>query len=156
MSNVHSATDEARALRLIVEGTAGETGTGFFRALVKNLAAALGTSGAWVTEYFPKEQKLRALAMWLKGDFVEHYEYAITDTVVGGEEGLQRVEVSTIKRAHVVAHDVLVGLKWIHGCTNLMPWLPAMAMARLMSGPSRRANSSAASAKKVSKPAGEV
>lgn len=68
-------------MRLIVEGTAGETGTGFFRALVKNLAAALGTSGAWVTEYFAKEQKLRALAMWLKGDFVEHYEYAIADTV---------------------------------------------------------------------------
>jgi hypothetical protein len=52
------------ALRLVVEGTASETGAEFFRMLVKNLAAALGTAGAWVTEYLPKEKKLRALAMW--------------------------------------------------------------------------------------------
>jgi PAS domain S-box-containing protein len=73
-------TDE-NALRLVVEGTAGETGTEFFRSLVKNLAAVLGTSTAWVTEYLPKEQKLRALAMWANGDFVQHYEYHLADTV---------------------------------------------------------------------------
>jgi formate hydrogenlyase transcriptional activator len=71
--------DEA-VLRLAVEGTASETGAGFFRALVKNLAAVLGTQGAWVTEYLPAEQKLRALAMWMKGDFVENFEYRLPGT----------------------------------------------------------------------------
>lgn len=67
-------------LRLIVEGTVAETGQEFFRALVRNLACALGTSGAWVTEYLPKERRLRALAMWLQGEFIEGYEYCIDGT----------------------------------------------------------------------------
>ena len=33
-------------LRILVDGTAAETGTGFFRALVQNLSRALGTCGA--------------------------------------------------------------------------------------------------------------
>ncbi len=68
------------ALRLVVAGTAAETGTDFFRGLVRNLAQALGTLGAWVTEYLPEQRRLRALAMWLKGGFVEHYEYPIAGT----------------------------------------------------------------------------
>ena len=71
---------EAEILRLVVDGAASETGTEFFRALVKNLATALGTAGAWVTEYLPEEQKLRALAMWLNGEHVEHYEYCLMGT----------------------------------------------------------------------------
>jgi PAS domain S-box-containing protein len=67
-------------LRLVVEGTACETGREFFRALVRNLATALDTSSAWVTEYVRQEQKLRALAMWHQGAFVEHYEYCLKDT----------------------------------------------------------------------------
>jgi hypothetical protein len=46
------------ALRTILEGTATETGAQFFKALVKNLASALGTHGAWVTEYFPESRRL--------------------------------------------------------------------------------------------------
>ncbi len=71
-------------MRLVIAGTVAETGADFFRALVKNLATALGTLGAWVTEYLPAEQKLRALAMWLKGGFVEHYEYSIHGTACQG------------------------------------------------------------------------
>jgi len=67
-------------LRLVIEGTVAETGTEFFRALVRNLARALGTLGAWVTEYLPAEEKLRAYAMWMGGEFVEHYEYALAGT----------------------------------------------------------------------------
>jgi PAS domain S-box-containing protein len=68
------------ALRLVVAGTAAETGSEFFRGLVRNLAQALGTLGAWVTEYLPEQQCLRALAMWLEGGFVEHFEYPIAGT----------------------------------------------------------------------------
>jgi PAS domain S-box-containing protein len=68
------------ALRLVVADTAAETGSEFFRGLVHNLAQVLGTLGAWVTEYLPDQGRLRALAMWLKGGFVEHYEYPIAGT----------------------------------------------------------------------------
>ena len=54
--------DEQTALRMILEGTASETGERFFMALVENLARALGTHGAWVTEYLPETRRLRALA----------------------------------------------------------------------------------------------
>lgn len=76
----HSPTDEITALRLVVQGTVAETGTEFFRALVRNLAQALGTSGAWVTEYLPAADRLRAHAFWLNGRQVEGYEYDVKGT----------------------------------------------------------------------------
>ncbi len=72
-------SDEA-ALRLIVDGTVAETGTEFFRALVRNLSFAMGTAGAWVTEYLPETKRLRALAFWMNGQFIPEYEYAIAGT----------------------------------------------------------------------------
>lgn len=72
--------DDAQALRLVVAGTAAETGTAFFRALVKNLATVMDTFGAWVTEYSPETKRLRALAFWLHGKYIEEYEYAIAGT----------------------------------------------------------------------------
>lgn len=68
------------ALRLVVQGTVSETGTGFFRALVQNLARAMGTAGAWVTEYLPELKRLRAYAFWLNGAYVEGFEYDIAGT----------------------------------------------------------------------------
>jgi hypothetical protein len=47
---------------------------------VRNLATALGTIGAWVTEYLPERQRLRALAVVLNGRYVDHYEYPIAGT----------------------------------------------------------------------------
>jgi formate hydrogenlyase transcriptional activator len=80
MQPLPSASPDIDSLRLVIEGTVSETGTDFFRALVKNLATALGTAGAWVTEYLPEPDRLRALGMWLNGRFVDHYEYAIAGT----------------------------------------------------------------------------
>ena len=68
------------ALRKIVEGTATETGEQFFQALVKNLAAALNTHGAWVTEYFPEARRLRALAFWMGGQWLRDWEMVINGT----------------------------------------------------------------------------
>ena len=72
--------DLDHALRLIVEGTAAETGQNFYSALVKALAATLNTSGAWVTEYLPEPERLRALAFQLNGKWVSDYEYGIPGT----------------------------------------------------------------------------
>ena len=72
--------DEDAALRTILEGTATETGERFFTALVENLAKALNTHGAWVTEYIKERRRLRALAFWLGGQWVQDYEYSIAGT----------------------------------------------------------------------------
>ena len=72
--------DEQAALRTILEGTATETGERFFSALVQNLAKALGTDGAWVTEYLKDCRKLRALAFWMDGQWVQDYEADIAGT----------------------------------------------------------------------------
>lgn len=72
--------DEETALRTIVEGTASETGERFFAVLVKNLAKALRTHGAWVTEYREESRRLRMLAYWVDGRFADDYEYDIAGT----------------------------------------------------------------------------
>jgi PAS domain S-box-containing protein len=75
-----SGQNEDFLLRTISDGTASETGTLFFKALVKNLSEAMGTHGAWITEYLPELKRLRALAFWLGGKYVEQYEYDIQGT----------------------------------------------------------------------------
>ena len=80
MATSHSRVTNDSLLRTIMDGTAAETGPRFFRALVKNLSQALGTHGAWVTEFHAKTKQLNALAFWLGNDYVEHYEYDIADT----------------------------------------------------------------------------
>jgi transcriptional regulator with PAS, ATPase and Fis domain len=72
--------DEERALRAVVEGTASETGQEFYRALVRNMAAALETHGAWLTEYDERTERLRALAFWFGDRFVEGFEYPLAGT----------------------------------------------------------------------------
>jgi PAS domain S-box-containing protein len=73
----HGASE---VLRTILKGTASETGEPFFRALVENLCRALGTPGAWVTEYLPKVRRLRALAFRMDGAWIADYERAIDGT----------------------------------------------------------------------------
>ena len=72
--------DEDAALRTVLEGTATETGERFFVALVENLSRAMNTHGAWVTEYIEESRRLRALAFWLDGQWVNDYEYDIAGT----------------------------------------------------------------------------
>ena len=72
--------DVDAALRTILEGTATETGEQFFKALVKKLAAALNTHGAWVTEYFPESRRLKALAFWMGEQWLEGWEMVVDGT----------------------------------------------------------------------------
>ena len=58
--------DVDASLRTILEGTATETGERFFAALVENLARALNTHGAWVTEYM-EESPQDSSACFLDG-----------------------------------------------------------------------------------------
>ena len=61
--------DELTALRTIVEGTATETGEDFFRALVANLAKAMGTMGAWVATYSEADRTLRAISLLMRDEW---------------------------------------------------------------------------------------
>src|SRR5262245_42055436 len=72
--------DEDAALRMILEGTATETGERFFSALVENLVKALGTHGAMVTQCVPDKKQLQALAFWMDGDWVPDYVLDIPGT----------------------------------------------------------------------------
>jgi PAS domain S-box-containing protein len=72
--------DQHTLLRNILEGTSAEVGERFFAALVEHLARATGTRGAWVTEYLPESNRLRALAFWMDGEWIENYEYDIAGT----------------------------------------------------------------------------
>jgi PAS domain S-box-containing protein len=72
--------DVDAALRTILEGTATETGEQFFKALVKSLASALNTHGAWVTEYFPEYRRLKALAFWMGEQWLDGWEMVVDGT----------------------------------------------------------------------------
>jgi len=82
MTNRRTLTklDEDQALRIIMEGTAAETGENFFKALVENLAKVLNIKGAWVTEYKKETRQLNSLAFWLDGKWVDEYRYDISGT----------------------------------------------------------------------------
>ncbi len=77
---VRRAADGDAVLRAVVEGTASETGVAFYRALVRNLALALGTRGAWLTEYDARHGTLRALAFWYGDRWVDGFEYPLGGT----------------------------------------------------------------------------
>jgi PAS domain S-box-containing protein len=68
------------ALRTILEGTATETGAEFFKALVRKLAEALHTQGAWVTEYISDSRRLKALAFWMGGQWLDGWEMVVDGT----------------------------------------------------------------------------
>ncbi|MBK7975402.1 MAG: sigma 54-interacting transcriptional regulator [Deltaproteobacteria bacterium] len=48
--------------------------------LVEALAKALGTHAAWVTEYVPERESLRALAFWVGGSWMSEFEHAVPGT----------------------------------------------------------------------------
>jgi len=72
--------DEDAVVRVILEGTATETGEKFFVALVENLSKALGTYSAWVTEYLEESRRLRSLAFWVDGHLAENFNMDIEGT----------------------------------------------------------------------------
>src|SRR5215831_5186213 len=76
-SPIFQKEEELLVLQKIAEGTAGSVGSDFFKALVKKLWETTGMMGVWVTEAI-EGKRLRALAFWLNGKFVENFEYDVT------------------------------------------------------------------------------
>jgi len=92
--------DADALLRRIAEGTAAATGEQFFRVLVQTLREVLGTRGAWVTEYMPRERALRGLAFLLHDQWVDNYYTPIDGTpceIVVSEKRLVHYEDGLIE-----------------------------------------------------------
>lgn len=71
-------------LRLIVEGTASETGAQFFRACVRYLAQALKVKYAMVGEFVDStKQAARTLAVWVDGDWGDLIAYELAGSPCG-------------------------------------------------------------------------
>ena len=71
-------------INALVRGTASVTGEEFFPVLVRQLAAALEVSNAFVTSLVPESQtKLRILASWEKTAWGETFEYESRPTPCG-------------------------------------------------------------------------
>jgi PAS domain S-box-containing protein len=74
---------EDDALSMILEGTARVTGEAFFAALVENLAKAMDTHSAWITEYLEASKQLRALAFWADGKLLTDFMIDMEGTPCG-------------------------------------------------------------------------
>jgi PAS domain S-box-containing protein len=72
--------DELATLRAIVEGTAHHTGEEFFRSLVRNLSAATGVPSAFVAEFAGSKARVRTLAFWSRGAFLDRQEWDLPGT----------------------------------------------------------------------------
>jgi PAS domain S-box-containing protein len=72
--------EDLRALRAVVEGTAGGTGQEFFHSLVRHLAEAIDVRYAVVAEFPKAPPHVRTLAFWERDRVVANFEYDFTGT----------------------------------------------------------------------------
>jgi formate hydrogenlyase transcriptional activator len=77
------------AFRPVVEATADKAGLDFMRHLVKNLAQSLNVEHAFVAEFAGAQDRVKTIAYWSGGDWVQNVEFALSGTpcerVVAGE-----------------------------------------------------------------------
>ncbi len=66
-------------MQSIFEGTATSTGIDFLSTLVSSLASALKTRYAFIG-ILTGQGTIKTLAVWANDDFVENFEYSVTDT----------------------------------------------------------------------------
>ncbi len=73
------ASRSEELLNAIIRGTAGVTGTAFFRSLIQHLATGLHVRWAFVAECLPN-LRARSLAYWQDKEFGQDFEYALPGT----------------------------------------------------------------------------
>jgi PAS domain S-box-containing protein len=83
--NITERKQREEALRLIVEGTAAQTGVDFFRSCVRYLAEVLQVRYAWIAEFTDdRKTRVSSLAFWTGDDFGRNFEYSLTSTPCDG------------------------------------------------------------------------
>lgn len=75
--------EDLAALRVVIESTARTTGDQFFQTLVRNLAEILNVRYGFVTE-FVGDYRVKTLAYWCQGRFIENVEWDIRGTPCEG------------------------------------------------------------------------
>jgi formate hydrogenlyase transcriptional activator len=75
-----AVTPEDLAFRSIVEATADKAGEEFFRHLVKHLALALDVTYAFVAEFAGSPTRVRTVALWGHGRWLDNVEYDLDGT----------------------------------------------------------------------------
>jgi PAS domain S-box-containing protein len=84
-SNITERKQKEEALRLIVEGTAAQTGAEFFRSCVRYLAEVLQVRYAWIAEITSDcQDRLRTLAFWTGNNFGKTFVYNLSGTPCAG------------------------------------------------------------------------
>jgi formate hydrogenlyase transcriptional activator len=71
---------ERLAFRSVIEATADKAGEEFFRHLVKHLALALDVAYAFVAEFAGSPTRVRTVALWGPGDWLDNVEYDLDGT----------------------------------------------------------------------------
>ena len=71
--------DGIAALRDIVAGTAGETGTRFFQNLVRHLAGAMHVGYAFIAEFI-QPNRARTVAFWTPSGITQNIEWELPGT----------------------------------------------------------------------------
>ena len=74
-----SSPDE-NSLWAILESTVAETGERYFAGLAQRLAQVMGTCGAWITEDLEGPRRLRTMAFWMDGQWIDDYQVEIAGT----------------------------------------------------------------------------
>lgn len=75
--------EDLAALQVVIESTARTTGDQFFQTLVRNLAEILNVRYGFVTE-FTGDYRVKTLAYWCQGRFIENVEWDIRGTPCEG------------------------------------------------------------------------
>lgn len=73
-------SSEFSVLKAVVEGTAQATGGDFMRSLVRNLCRATGVANGFVAEFAEAKTRVRSLAFWMDGDFLDRQEWDLPGT----------------------------------------------------------------------------
>jgi formate hydrogenlyase transcriptional activator len=70
----------ADTFRSLVSATADKVGEEFFRQLVKHVALALDVSYAFVAEFAGSPTRVRTIAQWGHGRWLDNIEYELAGT----------------------------------------------------------------------------
>lgn len=73
-------SSELSILQAVVEGTLQTTGDDFLRSLVRNLCLATGVPNGFVAEFTESGTRVRSLAFWTDGEFLENQEWDLPGT----------------------------------------------------------------------------
>lgn len=146
ITDISDRKQREEVFRLIVEGTATETGEAFFYACVRYLAQMLGVRYAFVSKSVePSHERVRTLAFWADDSWGANFEYALADTpcnqVFQGENCyiFDQVQQRFPSDRFLHDHDIrsYLGVPMIDGANRVIGHIGVMDTKAMQPDPSR-------------------